>query len=210
MNAWNTYKEELFAKIPSLRETLNEGVSEEDIASAEQSVGVAFPESLKALYLDADGDNEESACGMIMGFHFLSLDELVSECQHWSGIAQDKALNEGAGFSSKPEGCIKRLYANSKWIPICADGGGNFLGVDLDPDVNGRVGQVINFGRDEHNKAVLADSLDAFFERLTRVILSEDFFVGDFEGEEVVCLCSDDVEEAEFLTDYLKSDDSVK
>lgn len=209
-HAWKAYKEELIGRLPFLRETLNPGVSAADIAAAEQAIGVSFPESLKALYLDSNGDSEEAACGMIMGFHFLTLEQVVSECQHWSGMAQDKDLNDAGSFSSKPEGCIKCRYADPKWIPICADGGGNFLGVDLDPDVNGKSGQVINFGRDEHEKAVLAEDLDSFFERLVRIINSPDFFIGDFEGEEVVCLCTDDVEESKFLTDYLKSEDSVK
>lgn len=59
-------------------------------------------------------------------------------------------------------------------------------------------------------RSVLAEDLDSFFERLVRIINSPDFFIGDFEGEDVVSLCSADVDEAEFLTDYLKSEDSVK
>ena len=92
-HAWNAYKDELIGRLLFLRETLNTGVSEADISAAEQVIGVSFPESLKSLYLDSNGDNEEAACGMIMGFHFLTLEQVVSECQHWSGIAQDKDLN---------------------------------------------------------------------------------------------------------------------
>ncbi len=209
-HAWKAYKEELIGRLPFLRETLNPGVSAADIAAAEQAIGVSFPKPLKELYLDSNGDSEEAACGMIMGFHFLTLEEAVSECRHWAELAEKQGQSDERSFTSKPEGCIKRRYADPKWIPICADGGGNFLGVDLDPDVNGKSGQVINFGRDEHEKAVLAEDLDSFFERLVRIINSPDFFIGDFDGEEVVCLCSADVDEAEFLTDYLKSEDSVK
>ena len=39
-----------------------------------------------------------------------------------------------------------------KWLPFCSDDGGNFIGIDLDPDVNGTVGQVINFGKPFHAK----------------------------------------------------------
>ena len=110
-HAWNAYKDELIGRLPFLRETLNTGVSEADISAAEQVIGVSFPESLKALYLDSNGDNEEAACGMIMGFHFLTLDELVSECQHWSGIAQDKALNDAGRLLIKAGGLYK--------VPLC-------------------------------------------------------------------------------------------
>jgi hypothetical protein len=43
---------------------------------------------------------------------------------------------------------------------------GNYLGVDMAPGVQGHEGQVINFGRDEDVKAVLADSLAEVLEWL--------------------------------------------
>ena len=109
-----------------------------------------------------------------------------------------------------PVGCIKQRYADLKWIPICEDGSGNHIGVDLDPDVNGKVGQVINFGRDEDDKHVLADSLKTFFERLTRIVNSDDFFIGEIEDEEVIFLGENNEEEGSCLIDYLKDEDSVK
>lgn len=39
------------------------------------------------------------------------------------------------------------------------------VGVDLDPGEQGTVGQIINFGRDEDNKLVLAPNLAAFIPR---------------------------------------------
>lgn len=208
-NAWSSYKAALFAKMPFLKDTLNGCATLGKLMEAERAVGVSFPMQLKELYLANNGDDGEALCGMILGFHFLSLDELVSEVRHWSELAKDRGLSEEDSFTSKPEGCIKRQYANAKWIPICTDDGGNFIGVDLDPDVNGKRGQMINFGRDEHDKEVLADSLNAFFERLTRIVGSDHFFIGDFDGEDVIFLGVNS-EEGAHLTDYLKKADSVK
>lgn len=67
-------------------------------------------------------------------------------------------------FSSTPENAIKKKYFNYKWIPIFSDYGGNFIGMDLDPDVNGKRGQIINFGRDEEDMYVMADDLEQFFD----------------------------------------------
>jgi cell wall assembly regulator SMI1 len=67
-------------------------------------------------------------------------------------------------FTSTPENAIKKKYFNHKWIPIFSDHGGNFIGIDLDPDINGKKGQIINFGRDEEKMFVIADDLECFFD----------------------------------------------
>jgi cell wall assembly regulator SMI1 len=95
-------------------------------------------------------------------------------------------------------------------MPIGSDGGGNFIGVDLELNKNGTVGQVIGFGRDEQGKTVLAENLAELFDRFTRIVCSEDFHIGEYDGEKVIVLGADDVEEGSYLTDYLKSADSVK
>lgn len=67
-------------------------------------------------------------------------------------------------FTSTPEHAIRKKYFHYKWIPVFSDYSGNFIGIDLDPDKNGKKGQVINFGRDEEHMMVFADSLEQFFE----------------------------------------------
>ena len=181
---WNTYVEKLYEKMPSLRGNLRVGASADDIKAAETELGVQFPDELKGLYLTNDGDDAGAVCGMMLGFHVLSLESMRSE---W-----------------------RRSYAGTKWIPIASDGGGNFIGVDLGPDGDGTIGHVINFGRDEEGKTVLAENLGSFFERFTRIVCSEDFYIGEYDGEEVILLGTDDIEEGSYLTDYLKSADSVK
>ena len=209
LNAWNTYKQALFTKMPSLRDNLNACATLDKLIAAEQALRIRFPIELKELYFANNGDDPEAMCGVILGFHFLSLDEVVSEVRHWAELAGKNGFGEESSFTSKPEGFIKRQYANAKWIPICADGGGNFIGLDLDPDTKGRGGQVINFGRDEQHKEVFAYSLNAFFERLTRIVNSDQFYIGEFDGEEVIFLGVDS-EDGAHLTDYLKKEDSVK
>ena len=66
------------------------------------------------------------------------------------------------GMQSFPEGAIQLDYINRGWIPLSRDGGGNHIGVDLSPGPKGTKGQVINFGRDEREKCVLAASWGEF------------------------------------------------
>lgn len=208
--SFNLYKEMLFERMPHLSKTLNEGVSSKDIREAENIIGIRFPEYLKELYLTNNGDDNEAICGMIMGLHFMSLESMLKEWRELKKIADDPKINNNGSFSSTPMASIKRCYADAKWIPFCTDGGGNFIGIDLAPGPNGKAGQIINFGRDEGNKAVLAKDMNAFFERLIRIIKSDDFYIADYDGEDVILLGTDDIEEGFHLTDYLKSADSVK
>lgn len=77
----------------------------------------------------------------------------------------DYNLDEELPLTSTPTGAIKLKYFHVKWLPIFSDGGGNFIGLDLDPDTNGVKNQVIVFGRDEEDMYVVADDLDRFFDR---------------------------------------------
>lgn len=67
-------------------------------------------------------------------------------------------------LTSTPDGTIKKKYFHLKWIPLISDHGGNYIGIDLDPDVNGTKGQVIIFGRDEEEMMVLANSWEEFLD----------------------------------------------
>lgn len=67
-------------------------------------------------------------------------------------------------FTSTPENAIKKKYFHFKWLPIFSDCGGNYIGIDFDPDISGTKGQIINFGRDEENMLVLSNNLEDFFD----------------------------------------------
>ncbi len=181
---WNTYIEKLCVKMPFLRDTLRAGASIDDIRFTEAQIGVSFPDELKGLYLTNDGDDNEMLCGMLLGFHFLSLEDMRSEWQ--------------------------RSYSDTKWVPISSDGGGNFMGVDLTIDDKDSYGKVIFFGRDEKEKSILAKDLKEFFARFSRIVDSNDFYIGEYDDEKVILLGTDDIDEGAYTPDYLRKPDSVK
>jgi cell wall assembly regulator SMI1 len=80
-----------------------------------------------------------------------------------------------SSLSCYPENTIKKIYFHPKWVPIFTDQGGNYIGIDLDPDVNGTKGQVITFGRDETEMVVLGKSLDEFFDMCIAETKKKDF-----------------------------------
>jgi cell wall assembly regulator SMI1 len=67
-------------------------------------------------------------------------------------------------ISSTPDNAIRKKYFHYKWLPIFSDYSGNYIGIDMDPDINGSKGQVIIFGRDEQKMIVLGNSMEEVFD----------------------------------------------
>jgi cell wall assembly regulator SMI1 len=121
-----------------------------------------------------DGESAPSkkhVAGLFGGTPFATLAELERDWKAWAGVRKGGGMKEiDDNCLSLPAGHIREVYSNPGWIAIGRDGGGNALGVDLDPGPMGTVGQVITFGRDIERKHVLAPSLPVFVERLAELI----------------------------------------
>jgi cell wall assembly regulator SMI1 len=141
---------------------LSPGCSEAELAELERLVGTDLPDDFMDLYRWRDGQKTRHYSGIFYGLPFISLAEVRQEWLGWKPLFGDSSF-DSPSFKSAPSGAIKEMYASPGWIPFAIDGGGNSLGIDLDPGPAGTRGQVINFGRDEFEKFVLAPSLDAFF-----------------------------------------------
>ncbi len=92
----------------------------------------------------------------------------------------DYIWEDNMSLTSSPPLAIRNKYFHHKWIPMFYDYGGNFIGMDLDPDEKGTKGQIIVFGRDEENMFVIADSLEAFFDLAIEQMIGEN---NPFDGE---------------------------
>ena len=147
--------------------TLNPGATTPTIEKLESHTEIQLPESARDMLLGHDG--QASGPGLIYGYRYLSVTEIVANWDNWRSI-DEPAMNDDCAesMSSSPQGYIKPLYTNRRWIPLAHDGGGNHIGLDFDPDVNGSPGQVIRFGRDEDEKTLLASNYGDFLDRLAR------------------------------------------
>lgn len=164
LDAW------LKSNLEEVHADLKPGCSEAALVEFEALVGRDFPESLKALYRWHGGQTGKASTGPFFGLTFLPLAEALKHWASWKDLVEEWSEEDMAAASdfctSAKPGAIKPLYANRYWIPFAYDYGGNHLGVDLDPAEQGTVGQVINFGRDEEEKFVVASSVQAFLEWL--------------------------------------------
>lgn len=155
---WLSYQEKVSRWFPEHYKHLNPPASEDEISHLETVLGYEIPEDMKTLYRLNNGESEEGL-GIFYGLRFIPLYEVEQHWLCWKKIIEDGLEDFNEFCTSNPEEIIQRVYANEKWIPLIYDWGGNHIGIDLAPGTKGCVGQIINFGRDEDDKYVLAPNL---------------------------------------------------
>ena len=154
----------------------NPPATEDELTKLEETIGRTLPLDFRQFYLLHDG-HEETSTGLIYGLPILSLSGIE---EHWQMVAEIADTSKPSQFDKCMSGKkIKPIQASRGWIPFSEDCSGNFLGVDLDPDSEGHVGQVINFGSDEREKYVLAKSFTEFLGWIFEQLNSGNFEVAE-------------------------------
>lgn len=150
--------------------------TEDELTKLEETIGSPLPQDFRQFYLQHNG-HEETPTGLIYGLPILSLAGIE---EHWQMIAEIAETSKASQFDKCMSGQkIKPLRASRGWIPFSEDCSGNYLGIDLDPDKDGHVGQVINFGSDEHEKHVLAKSFTEFLAWIVDQLDAGNFVVAE-------------------------------
>jgi cell wall assembly regulator SMI1 len=164
----------------------NPPTTDADLDAFEKLVGLELPQSYRQLYRWHDGENDDR-WGHIYGLPLLPLKGAAFQWKSWATVLADFGGDryEIPG-GSWPADAVDPAYINPRWIPLTHDGSGNHIGLDFDPWPNGRVGQVIIFGRDEDVKAVLAESLGRFLGWIADLLESGNFRLEVPEGQRVL------------------------
>lgn len=152
--------------LPEVKKYLNPPATMEEIQLLEKTIGRSLPQDFISLYQWHNGKMGDAPTGLWYGLEFMSIKGIISnielEKQIIKQIGEDVINSMSEWMKSTPDGFVKKASNNQFWIPFTYDYGGNFLGIDLDPDKMGIVGQVINFGRDENRKIVTNESISDF------------------------------------------------
>jgi cell wall assembly regulator SMI1 len=160
---WDRIRAWLDREYPELGDTLNYPILPDDLVQVELQLGITLPPAVRDSYLCVDGQEAESAAGCSEGLFFgltlLSMEDVLEEWRFWREVDDDPQTGANPGLKERmqsiPPGWIRRDYSQRGWIPLIADKVGNYVGVDLNPDHEGSIGQVIVFGRDFDTKVVL-------------------------------------------------------
>jgi cell wall assembly regulator SMI1/Lon protease-like protein len=162
---WKRIVDWLEKNAPRAASSLQRGASEAELREFEAAIGQRMPADWRALYRLANGQ----AYGeprIWFGLDFMNLESSLSEWRSWSAIiaSHDEEDLRTEFMGSYPNGAVRLTHACTGWIPLAADSSGNHFGVDLSPGDVGTSGQIINFGRDEDLKFVMAQSLGLFLQ----------------------------------------------
>ena len=173
------------ANLAADKYVLNPPSSDGELDAFEQELGVRMPFSYRQLYKWHDGENDDR-WGHIYGLPILPLKRAAAAWKQWQRAPVE--LGSRYPFPGKgwPEGAVDWAYTNPSWIPLTADGSGGHIGIDLDPWPNGRIGQIILFGRDEDVKVVLAESLGKFLDWIATLLEAGNFRLEVGADEEVL------------------------
>jgi cell wall assembly regulator SMI1 len=150
----------LAANAPDVLERFAPGASEAEIRGAEQQMGVALPDDVRAAYRIHDGCDSS----FLYGDEWCSLAAMVSNWRMLKGLLDDGSFTPNR---SRPVGPIRAVWYHPAWIPITDDHTGYYHCLDLAPKAKGHVGQVIHWFHDNDRRLVDAKSFRGWLSRFT-------------------------------------------
>ena len=164
---WERVESWLRVNSPTVLESLRPGASDEEIAAAEAFLGVRLPSDVADSYRIHDGQQQgASAPSLIEGWSLLSLADVRNDWGDVWKFLHDRG--EYDGLAGEPQGPIKPVWYNPRWIPITSGGDGNHHMLDLDPDEGGQSGQIIVVWHDDPTRELVAPSFTEWFDRFAR------------------------------------------
>ena len=160
---WERIENWLAVNAPPVFADLNPGATAQEIAEAESALGVTFPPDVRAIYERHNGQIDWQ-WGLFRGWEFLSLKGVVAQWKIWEEVLKDPQVQAYETFNEpfhKFPG-IKSLHIHLKWVPVTHNGGGNHHFIDLDPDENGILGQLILHSHEIGPEKIVAPSFLAW------------------------------------------------
>jgi cell wall assembly regulator SMI1 len=151
--AWRRIEAWLEAQQEGLSARLAPGAREEDLAAAESKMGVRLPEDVRETLLRHDGEREH--LGLFLGWMLMSLPYVLRE---W-------AFERWVERAPRARGPVKPVSWSPRWIPLLANGAGDFVCVDLDPPEEGTPGQLITVHHDDPERIRMTRSLTSWLLR---------------------------------------------
>jgi cell wall assembly regulator SMI1 len=158
---WDRIETWLRSNAPQMLDTLRPGATEGQVAEAEQSLGVTFPEPMRQSYLIHDGQSSEGE-GLIDAWEFLSLERMKAEWKVWKDLLDG---GEFRGLASHPESGIRPDWWNARWIPLTYSGSGDHHSLDLDPAPGGTPGQILLMYHDDPARTLVAPGFRQWLEQ---------------------------------------------
>ena len=150
---------------------LNPAASVAEIEALEIAIGYELPEELKALYRITNGQQSpyhvdpkegQYAVNLFGHYDFLTIDQALSSYEFQLEIREEYGAEMDDYITVREGDFVDRVSWQKGWFPI-AGSDANQIAVDLAPPRGGTYGQLVNFGPDDDERAVLSTSISEFF-----------------------------------------------
>lgn len=169
---WNDIERWYAENAPRLLENLRNGVSDQDISKFEARVGLKLPNDYKASLRLHNGDV------YVHDYNYLSLERVLNKWlmmteQSEEGVFEEREVFDAGG------GIIQNAWWHRDWIPFAEDGGGNLICIDMAPETDGVVGQILNM---ELQSGPFASEYTSFLKWLESY--KDDLYGGVYEVDE--------------------------
>ncbi len=182
-STWKRLDAVLRELAPIVQKDLNRPSKKRPIYALEKALNYSLPSDVKESLLCHDGQKDDTG-GCIFEMRLLSVNAILHEWKNNRVFDFDAVPDKRV--SSWPKNKVQLCELHPAWIPLVADWSGNYIGVDLAPDLGGQRGQVIVFGRSESRHYVFADSWGDFLLSYVDDLESGNYEVILNEGEEDV------------------------
>ena len=163
--------------------TLQSGVSDEQIQELEEFLSIKLPEDVKSSYRIHNGQIGYD-CGLMEASEFLSLERIKNEWIVWKELLDSGTFQreDGQDQGSEPEKGICNVWWSPQWIPLTYDGCGNHYCLDLNPSEEGTMGQIITMWHDDPERKIVAASFQAWLEKYAEGLESGQFIFSEEYG----------------------------
>ena len=175
---WNRIEKWLDANAPKVRSGLNPGASQSQIADAEASLRISFPQDIVDTFMIHNGQASVTP-GLLYGWEFMSVERIVDEWKVWKGLLDG---GDFKGTNSDSVGYTVTDWWNPHWIPLTYDGAGNHHCLDLSPGRLGKAGQIIRMWHDDAARDLLAPGYREWLSQFASGLEAGRFVLSDEYG----------------------------
>ncbi len=175
---WDRIDGWLEANAPEIFGDLLSGATEEEIWSVEEQIGAKFTDDVRASYMVHNG--QLGMADPLMGeWQLLSLKDLQIQ---WSMMKHLFDEEQFANVQSKPTtSSVKADWWNPRWVPLSYNGAGDFYCLDMEPAIDGNVGQIISFWHMDEKREKVAASFQEWLENYANALENGNYLVQDGE-----------------------------
>jgi cell wall assembly regulator SMI1 len=187
--AWDIIEKWLSSHAPPIRKSLRPPADEAKVEKLQAKLGLALPADFVESVRVHDGQKSDAEFGLFPGppdelgpvpsYRLMSLPEIGRE---WAMMKGLHAMGEFEGRKPKAARGIQNVWWNLGWVPIAANGGGDYFCLDLDPAKGGTTGQVILFGHEGTDQQRVAKSLAEWLGKLARAFESGKYTLDEEDG----------------------------